>query len=58
MDISYGYTLMGAKWTFKTPLNAPSEFVLEYPEKQRLHQWKYTLVEKSFFNIFQDFTQQ
>lgn len=37
-NIGYGYTVMGAKWTYKTPSNSPNEFILEYPEAQRLPQ--------------------
>ncbi len=33
-EVSYGYTSMGAKVTFKEPSSDPDELVLTYPEKQ------------------------
>ncbi|MEW5896245.1 MAG: hypothetical protein AB1668_01005 [Nanoarchaeota archaeon] len=37
-NIGYGYTTMGAKWTYKSPSGSPNEFILEYPKTQRLPQ--------------------
>lgn len=37
-NIGYGYTTMGAKWTYTTPSGSPNEFKYEYPENQRLPQ--------------------
>ena len=41
-EISYGYTSMGSKITFREPSGDPDELVLEYPEKQRLPQVYFT----------------
>ncbi len=37
-NIGYGYTTMGAKWTYESPSSSPNQFTLEYPEEQRLPQ--------------------
>jgi len=37
-NIGYGYTTMGAKWTYTSPSGSPNELTLAYPEKQRLPQ--------------------
>lgn len=41
-EVSYGYTSMGTKLTYKQPTGDPQEVVLEYPEKQRLPQVYFT----------------
>jgi len=41
-EISYGYTSMGAKVTFREPASDPDELEIEYPEKQRLPQVYFT----------------
>lgn len=37
-NVAYGYTSMGAKWTYTTPSSSPQELTIEYPAEQRLPQ--------------------
>ena len=41
-EVSYGYTSMGAFITFNEPASDPDEFIMAYPEKQRLPQVYFT----------------
>ena len=37
-NVAYGYTTMGAKWTYETPTSSPNQFTYNYPDGQRLPQ--------------------
>ncbi len=37
-NIGYGYTTMGAKWTYTTPSGSPNQLTYNYPENQRTPQ--------------------
>ncbi|MBI4152710.1 hypothetical protein HY495_03300 [Candidatus Woesearchaeota archaeon] len=37
-NVGYGYTTMGAKWTYESPTSSPKQFTYNYPENQRLPQ--------------------
>ncbi len=41
-EVSYGYTSMGAKVTFKEPASDPDELEISYPKNQRLPQVYFT----------------